>query len=253
MIEILAMVMAIILPFWNIPLILRIIRLRSSRDISMFWALGVWLCFVLMFPAALSSPDPVWKIFSLVNLVFFSLVVFVVLLFRKKEVAKDMEFEKVVSKRSSVRKYRPESLPRELLQKLAAAGAKAPSARGVEPWEFVIVTERDVLEKLAGICPNGAFLANAAAAIVVFCRDTKYYLEDGCAATENILLQAAAEGLGACWIAGDKKDYASTVTAMFKAPAEVRLVSLISLGWPEEDKLQQKNRQPDSLVHWEKF
>lgn len=85
MIHKIALVVGIILPFWNIPLVARIIRRRSSEDISVFWALGVWGCLVLMTPSALLSPDPVWKVFNIVNVVIFSFVVGIVLAYRKKK------------------------------------------------------------------------------------------------------------------------------------------------------------------------
>ncbi len=78
-----ALIAAIVLPFWNIPLIMRIIKRRSSRDISIYWVIGVWTCFLLMLPAGLASTDEVWRIFNIVNFVLFS-VVFCVVLFYKR-------------------------------------------------------------------------------------------------------------------------------------------------------------------------
>ena len=83
MMEKIAMIAAIILPLWNLPLIIRIAKRRSSQDISMSWALGVWVCFLLMAPDGLKSEDIVWRIFNIVNLVFFSVVVAFVLFYRK--------------------------------------------------------------------------------------------------------------------------------------------------------------------------
>ena len=83
MIKTVGLVAAIILPFWNIPLIVRIIKRRSSRDISIFWALGVWVCTLFMAPAGFISADFTWKIYNIINLILFSLVVLAVLLFRK--------------------------------------------------------------------------------------------------------------------------------------------------------------------------
>ena len=78
-----ALVAAIILPLWNIPLIARIIRRKSSQDISVHWALGVWICFLLMAPEGFRSSDPVWRAFNIVNLILFTAVVIVVLAYRK--------------------------------------------------------------------------------------------------------------------------------------------------------------------------
>ncbi|MBL7157770.1 MAG: hypothetical protein ISS92_06415 [Candidatus Omnitrophica bacterium] len=83
MLEKIAFAAAIILPLWNIPLIVRVIKRKSSSDISIFWALGVWTCFVLMAPEALRSSDYIWRAFNIMNLIFFSAVVIVVLAYRK--------------------------------------------------------------------------------------------------------------------------------------------------------------------------
>jgi len=78
-----AFIAAIVLPLWNIPLILRVIKRKSSEDISIYWVLGVWTCFLLMAPEAFRSPDPVWRAFNIMNLILFSAVVIVVLIYRK--------------------------------------------------------------------------------------------------------------------------------------------------------------------------
>ena len=85
MTEKIALIAAVVLPFWNIPLIVRIIRRKSSRDISVYWTLGVWTCFLLMAPEGFRSPDIVWRTFNIVNLILFTLVVIVVLTYRKGE------------------------------------------------------------------------------------------------------------------------------------------------------------------------
>lgn len=81
--EKLAMIAAVILPLWNIPLIIRIIKRRSSKDISIVWALGVWVCFLLMFPTGIKSPDTVYKTFTFVNFFFFTFVMIFTVLFHK--------------------------------------------------------------------------------------------------------------------------------------------------------------------------
>jgi len=85
MIQTLGMVAGIMLPLWNIPLIVKIFKRKSSKDISLAWALGVWVCIVGMFPAALNSSDMVWKTFSIINFVLFTGVVIATLVFRKGE------------------------------------------------------------------------------------------------------------------------------------------------------------------------
>ena len=79
-----ALIASIILPLWNIPLIIRIIKRRSSKDISIFWALGAWACFLAMFPAGIKSPDLVYKTFTFVNFFFFTFVMVFTVLFHKR-------------------------------------------------------------------------------------------------------------------------------------------------------------------------
>jgi len=85
LIEKIGLVTAIILPFWNIPLILRIIQRRSSQDISLWWAMGVWVCLLFMAPSGFTSRDIVWRAFNITNLILFTAVVVVTLIYRKRK------------------------------------------------------------------------------------------------------------------------------------------------------------------------
>ena len=84
MIEKIGLIAAVVLPFWNIPLMIRMERRKSSSDISPAWALGVFACLVGMLPSGLRSADLVFKVFTVVNLVFFSGVVIQVIRYRSK-------------------------------------------------------------------------------------------------------------------------------------------------------------------------
>ncbi len=164
-----------------------------------------------------------------------------------------METFDTIKRRVSVREYDPGPIEKGLLEKIVDAGRRAPTARRIEPWEFVVVTDKNTLAELGKICNTGTFIKDGSAAIVIFCKDTKYYLEDGCAATENILLAAADLGIGTCWIAGDKKPYTEDVSKLLKAPQGLKLISLISLGWPKNEKEQARARSLKEVIHWEVF
>jgi nitroreductase len=114
------------------------------------------------------------------------------------------------------------------------------------------VTDEAMRRKLAQICDYGKFIADATACIVTFCKDTKYYLEDGSAATQNMLVAAHAHGLGACWVAGDKKGYADEIAALLGVPKGHKLVSLMSVGHTSE-RPQKKKRPLDDVLHWESY
>lgn len=158
-----------------------------------------------------------------------------------------------ISSRASVRDYSDKEVPKQLLEKLADSGRMAPSARAVEPLDFVVITDKKKLVSISGLAPNGKFISSAKAAIVIVSKQTKYYLEDGCAATENILIQAADLGLGACWIAGDKKPYAEDILHMLNIPKEEKLVSIISIGWPRQRPQVRRRRPLKDALHWEMF
>jgi nitroreductase len=164
-----------------------------------------------------------------------------------------MDCWEAIKTRRSLRDYSPKPISREVLEGVVDCARFAPTARAIEPWEFVVITKGEALRELAAITDHGKFLAQAAAGIVVLCADTKYYLEDGCAATQNILLAARAAGLGSCWIAGDKKPYAPKALEYIGAPSDYKLISIVSLGYPQADIESKKKRRLGDLLHWEKF
>lgn len=157
--------------------------------------------------------------------------------------------------RRSVRIFKNKSIPKEKLQELVDAARFSATARNRQPWEFVVVTEKSKLGQLAALGENAKFLALAAAGIAVFSIDTKYFLEDGSAATSNILLAATALGIGSCWIAGDKKPYCQQVNTLLHAPQGMKLISMIALGYPLEKNAFKTvaKRGLRELLHWEKF
>lgn len=83
LLQLVGLVAGVVLPLWNIPLILKIRRRRSSQDISLSWTFGVFACLTLMLPSALISSDIVFKVFALVNIALFSAVVIEVVRYRK--------------------------------------------------------------------------------------------------------------------------------------------------------------------------
>ena len=164
-----------------------------------------------------------------------------------------MDALEAIQKRASVREYARKTIPFDILSKIVDAGRLAPTARGVEPWEFVVITDESIKRKIADIADTGRFIAESAACIAVFCKETKYYLDDGCAATENILIAATAFGIGACWVAGDKKPYCPQISQLLGVPAEYKLISMISLGYPKGEVKPHKKRELKVVLHRERF
>ena len=93
----------------------------------------------------------------------------------------------------------------------------------------------------------------AGACIVVIAREMTYYLEDGCAAAENILLAATDMGLGSCWIAGDKKQYAADILHKLGVPDGHKLVAMLAIGYPRVPGAQPQHRPLAEVAHWDRF
>ncbi len=161
----------------------------------------------------------------------------------------------VLRKRRSVRVFQDRPIAKTDLEIIIDAARHAPTARNVQPWEFVIITSSDILTKISKLAENTRFISGAKVCIAIFCADTKYYLEDGCAATVNILNAAAALGIGSCWVAGDKKDYCNEIAQLLGVPLGYKLVSLIALGYPQDmNSFKLVDKRPlEELIHWENF
>jgi nitroreductase len=155
--------------------------------------------------------------------------------------------------RRSCRRFAAREVPRDLIEQILDAGRLAATARNDQPWEFVVVTDEVRRGEVARLTDYGPFIADAPVCIAVLAADTKYYLEDGSAATENILLAAHALGLGACWVAGDKKPYAPKVAALLGAPLTMRLVSLVAVGFAGGPLPNPRKRPLAEVVHWGRF
>lgn len=163
-----------------------------------------------------------------------------------------MDALEALKTRRSVRAFERRGIAREVLEDLVDCGRLAATAINIQPWEFVVVTAPEMLRRVAEATDHGRFIADAAACIAVFTKETKYYLEDASAATQNILVAARAHGLGSCWVAGDKKPYVAEIGRILGAPAGCRLATLIALGYPAE--APQKEKRPlGEVLHWERF
>lgn len=165
-----------------------------------------------------------------------------------------MDAIEALKTRRSIRKYLEKPVPKELVENLVGIGRLAATANNLQPWEFVVVTEAKMRKQLADITEYGKFIAIAPVCIVVFSKDTKYFLEDCSAATQNILVAARAYGLGSCWVAGDKKPYADQIRKLLGIPEGYKLISHIAIGYTEEKQTESKNKRPVSeVIHWERF
>jgi len=158
-----------------------------------------------------------------------------------------------IKTRRSIRQYKDKPIGNDILKEIIDAARLAPTARNTQPWHFIVVTEKEMLKKIADLADHGKFIADAAACIIVCCEDSKYYLEDGCSASENILLAAKSFGIGSCWVAGDKKEYCEDIKDMLDIPSGYKIVSLLSLGYAVSEVQPHDKKKLDEVLHFEKF
>jgi len=160
--------------------------------------------------------------------------------------------------RRSIRAYQPGEVSEDLVRDLLEAAMAAPSAVAKDPWEFVVIRNRQTLAELAKGLPNGKMLAHAPLGIVV-CGDLRrahdhqlsYLLQDCTAAVENLLLAASSLGLGACWLGiHPREERIALVRSLLGVPEPVVPVAAIALGHPAESP-QPRTRYREDAVHHE--
>lgn len=158
-------------------------------------------------------------------------------------------FEAILTRRS-VRAFTGESIPREDLEKIVDAGRLAASGSNKQPWDFIVITNRDMIEQLR---TASQWMENAAAIIaVVMDPESRWWVEDGAAAVQNMLLAATALGYGSCWLEGYTLRHEDTFKTLLGIPAERRLLTLVPIGvpaeWPSKDK-----KSLEEVIHWEQY
>lgn len=154
--------------------------------------------------------------------------------------------------RRSRRRYIAEPIAREVIEDIVDCGRLAPTARNDQPWEFVVVEDQATRDRLAELATYGKFLGQSPVCIAVLCRpEGGHGLEDGCAATTNIVNAARAHGLGTCWIAGWERVYSRDVVSLLGGNESLALVSLIALGKADIlDDPHPPKRPLAEVLHW---
>jgi nitroreductase len=155
--------------------------------------------------------------------------------------------------RRSIRRFRPDPLPREMVEKLLDAAMAAPSGNNVRPWHFVVVQDAGRRRQLSQVHRWAYMVAEAPLAIAV-CADassTEFWLDDCSAATENILIAAQALGLGGVWIGiHQSAQYQEQVRQALGIPSRYTVHCLLAIGYPAEQKPPHGRHDP-AKVHWE--
>ncbi|MFR9590763.1 MAG: nitroreductase family protein [Rikenellaceae bacterium] len=165
--------------------------------------------------------------------------------------------------RSSVRSYTSQKIEADKVETLLRAGMAAPTGGNKQPWEFVVVTDREILDAIPTFVTASKMIAKSQTAIVV-CGDTartmpgvlvEYWIQDCSAATENILLAAHAMGLGAVWCGvypNNDQDRVGKMSELLGLPEGVYPLNVIVLGYPDSEPTP-KDKWDPAKVHYNKY
>ena len=165
-----------------------------------------------------------------------------------------------IFKRRSVRKFENMEIPKDMFNDLFEAAMAAPSAVARDPWHFLLIRNRKLLDEIVKILPHGQMLRQAPAAVIVcgdinkaHANEISYMLQDLSAAVENILLAATALGLGSCWLGmHPRPDRIAGIRRLFSLPENIIPMCGIALGWPAEYPGPRTRYNPER-VHMEKW
>lgn len=171
-----------------------------------------------------------------------------------------MDFYEVVRRRLSVRAYRPDPVPDEVLNRVLEAGRLAPSAKNYQPWKFVVVRDSSLREELVPACRNQAFIAQAPIVICACALEERAWkgmggywssaIVDVTIAFEHMILAAAAEGLGTCWIGAFREEEVRRVLGI---PEGVKPVALTPLGYPAQEGRPRERKPLSEIVCFDRY
>ncbi len=159
----------------------------------------------------------------------------------------------ILYRRRSIRKYTGEGVDTSTLEQVIRAGMNAPSAGNQQPWEFVIIDDRQILHSIPDIHPHARMVPESAAAILV-CADLSreehqgYWVQDCAACTQNMLLAATALNLGSVWLGVyPRQERIDALRERFNIPEGVVPFSLVALGVADEEKPSNNRFHPERI------
>lgn len=168
-----------------------------------------------------------------------------------------MDVSEAIRRRYSCRSYADRPLEKKQLDMILEAARQAPSAKNLQDWRFVVVSDKATRKKLA-VAANGQTFIENAGAIIVACTASDHVMRCGQAigpidvsiALEHMCLQATELGLATCWIGSF---YADKVRAVVGIPEEVQIIELLALGHPADSPKEHRREPIESIVSLEKW
>ena len=166
-----------------------------------------------------------------------------------------MEVFDCIRNRRTVREFKPDPVPEEVLHKILQAGRWAPSSSNSQPWHFVVVQEPATLQRLGEIATQGAFIANAPVVIAIVMDNAPRPQLDAGRAIQQMELVAWSEGLGTCFVGVRQEEQQRAVKDLLGIPAELELITLMPYGYrvAGNQRAGTPRKAISEMVHREKF
>jgi nitroreductase len=162
-------------------------------------------------------------------------------------------FDAIQNRRSARRFKQDKPVEQEKLLKILEACRAAPSSHNRQPWEFIVITDKDVLKAISNETADGRFLADAPMAVAMVL-DPKVspdqYIADGGIMTQNFALATYALGLGTCWVGTMNRD---RVKEILGVPAIKHILTVLPLGYPDGRLRATRRKSLKDIVHYEKY
>jgi len=163
-----------------------------------------------------------------------------------------------IKKRQSVRSYQDKEITEDVLQQVLEAGRLAPSANNKQHWKFIVVKDKDLRKKLVPACKNQEFVGEAPVVIAGCGTDPDYVMSNGehtysidlAIALDHMSLEAASLGLGTCWIGAFYQD---KVKEILSIPEGVRIVNLLTLGYPKKLGTKTERKPLSEIICYDKY
>jgi nitroreductase len=169
-----------------------------------------------------------------------------------------MEAIEAILTRRSIRHFTSQVIPNTIIQELLNAAMHAPSAGNEQPWHFIVIRDRKILDEIPRFHPFSKMLSEVSVAILV-CGDVSqeryrgFWVQDCSAATQNILIAARAKGLGSVWLGFyPHMDRVKNLSDLLRLPENIIPLSLIPIGYPAEE-ISMVKRFNEKRIHYDKW
>ncbi len=163
-----------------------------------------------------------------------------------------MEVFEAVRTMLAVRRYLDRAVPETIVQRIVEAGRLTGSAMNLQPWQFIVVQDRDTLRRLGALARSGPYVAEAPLAIVVVIDRSGYAVSDATRAIDSMMLTAWAEGVGSNWVGFGNLE---KVNALLGIPSERDVLAILPFGYPADriGRGKKKRKPLRAVAHRERY